>query len=122
MPPPTFHPPPHSSFLVADNCFAIAKGLIDKQVCIFSQRTEKQSHLGQSLRPPPLLQQSPWFSEKFELKAGSANYSNEKQMEILELFLVVPWIQVRGQVRAGVRPRRRDSRINSSLGCFVVFF
>lgn len=85
--------------LAADNCFA--KGLLDKQVCIFSQRTEKQPHLGQSLRPPPLLQQSPWFSKKFGLKAGSANYSNEKQMEILQLFLLGPWIQVRGQVQAG---------------------
>lgn len=47
-------------------------------------RNSKTVHRGP--QPPLLLQQGPWFSPKFELKAGSTNYSNAKQMEILELF------------------------------------
>lgn len=42
--------------------------------------------MGPSLRSS--FNKVPDFSQKFVLKAGSTNYRNTKQMEILELFVI----------------------------------
>lgn len=51
---------------------------------MFFQGTEKQSPRS----PAPSFNKVPDFSQKFVLKAGSTNYRNTKQMEILELFVI----------------------------------
>lgn len=53
---------------------------------IYSFKELKSSPTGPS--PHTSSSKVPDFSQKFVLKAGSTNYRNRKQMEILELFVI----------------------------------
>lgn len=58
-------------------------GLRHKVTCSFKE-LKSNPHGPQ----PPSFNKVPDFSQKFVLKAGSTNYRNTKQMEILELFVI----------------------------------